>query len=299
MKICVGICAHNEERNIGRLLEHLIKLPKKVRSIYVVSSSVDKTNDIVCSFSRRDKRTRLIMESKRSGKTSALNVLLSNGNSYDVMLYMGADNLPEKNAIDILSQELKKPDVGVVGARGIPVNNPNSFTGFCAHLQWNLLHLSSLKHPRAVGELMAFKVKLVEWVPPAIINDDAYVQFVIESKGYKTVYRPDAIVYLKGPSTVREIIRQRRRVYTGHRQLKLIFGKLPHTMKWMGWKQILKACPFLGLKGRLYALGFILLQAIAYILSAWDFHRGKIPYVWPIAETTKSLEVETSPQDVR
>lgn len=304
MRFCIGICAHNEEANIGILLETLIRdVRSEIEAIYVVSSSTDRTNEIVASYSQRDQRVILISESERSGKSSALNTLLSESlrAKYDIMVYMGADNLPEKGATDILIHELKSGDVAVAGARGIPINDKNTFTGFCSHLHWNLLHLTSLTHPRAVGELMAFKPRVLQWVPPAIINDDAYAQYVIEFKGYKTKYCPNAIVYLKGPSTIRDIIGQRRRVYVGHRQLKLTLGKTPNTMKWPKWKRILKACPFLGIRGRIYAIAFILLQTIALLLSLWDFHihMGNLPYKWPIAKTTKRLEEFNRVHEVR
>ena len=103
---------------------------------------------------------------------------------------------------------------------------------------------------------MAFKTRIVRELPPAIINDDAYIQTLGEMKKRRIAYCPEAEVLLKGPSTVRDFISQRRRVFVGHKQLELLVGRKISTMKVPKWKDILKACPFKGIKGRTYALGF-------------------------------------------
>jgi cellulose synthase/poly-beta-1,6-N-acetylglucosamine synthase-like glycosyltransferase len=107
--------------------------------------------------------------------------------------------------------------------------------------------------------------------------------------GYNVAYCPEATVFLKGPLTVRDIIKQRRRIYVGHRQIKFLLGKKIPTMKMVSWKQIVTASPMRGLKGNFFTLLFLILQATALLLSVWDFYTGNLPYKWNIAETTKSL----------
>ena len=290
--LMIGIAVSNEEANIGNLLESLTKCTlSEVESICVVSSgSTDKTNDIVRSFSEKDDRIRLITESERNGKSSALNILLAESEKYDSMIYMGGDNMPCRNAIVHLLNLLETQDVDVVGGRPIPVDDPHTFMGFCAHLLWNLHHESSLEVPKISGELMAFKTKLVRELPPAIINDDAYIQTLCDMKKHRIAYCPEAKVLLKGPSTKSDFITQRRRVFVGHKQLELLIGRKISTMKVPRWKDIMKACPFRGIKGRAYALGFISLQGIAFLLAKWDFSRRNLPFKWKLVKTTKNLQ---------
>jgi cellulose synthase/poly-beta-1,6-N-acetylglucosamine synthase-like glycosyltransferase len=290
--LMIGIAVSNEEANIGNLLESLTKcsLPE-VESICVVSSgSTDKTNDIVRSFSEKDARIMLITESERNGKSSALNILLAESEKYDSMIYMGGDNMPCQNAIVHLLDLLKTQDVDVVGGRPVPVDDPNTFMGFCTHLLWNLHHESSLEVPKISGELMAFNTKLIRELPPAIINDDAYIQTLCSMKKHRIAYCPEAKVLLKGPSTKSDFITQRRRVFVGHKQLELLIGKKVSTMKVPSWKHIMKACPFKGIKGRVYAIGFISLQGIAFLLAKWDFSRRNLPIKWKLVKTTKNLQ---------
>ena len=155
----VGIAVSNEEQNIGNLLENLDKcsLPE-IETICIVSSgSTDKTDEIVRAYSQYDARIKLIIEQERNGKSSALNILLAESENYDFVVYTGGDNIPCQGALVRLLNMLKAEDMDIVGARPIPVNDPNTFLGFCCHLLWNLHHESSLEVPKISGELMAFK----------------------------------------------------------------------------------------------------------------------------------------------
>jgi poly-beta-1,6-N-acetyl-D-glucosamine synthase len=203
---------------------------------------------------------------------------------------MGGDNIPCREALDRLLTTLKMDDVDIVGARPIPIDNANTFMGFCSHLLWNLHHESSLEVPKISGELMAFKTKIVRELPPAIINDDAYIQTLGEMKKFKIAYCPEAEVLLKGPSTVHDFLSQRRRVFVGHQQLELLIGRRISTMKVPSWNDILKACPFKGLRGRTYAVGFVFLQGVAFLLAKWDFARHNLPVKWKMVKSTKNLQ---------
>ena len=265
--------------------------PPEIETICIVSSgSTDKTNEIVRSYSQNDARIKLIIEPERNGKSSALNILLAESENYDFVVYTGGDNIPCQEALVRLLNMLKAEDVDIVGARPIPVDDPNTFMGFCSHLLWNLHHESSLEVPKISGELMAFKTRIVRELPPAIINDDAYIQTLGEMKKRRIAYCPEAEVLLKGPSTAQDFISQRRRVFVGHKQLELLVGRKISTMKIPKWKDILKACPFRGIKGRTYALGFLSLQGIAFLLAKWDFARHNLPIKWKMVKTTKSLQ---------
>ncbi|MCW4003115.1 MAG: glycosyltransferase [Candidatus Bathyarchaeota archaeon] len=288
----VGIAASNEEQNIGFLLDNLVNCSQpEIESICIISSgSIDKTNEIIEHYAQKDARIQLITEKERNGKASALNLLLEQSEKYDYMIYTGGDNLPCSGALERLLSTLRSQNADIVGARPIPVDDPNTFMGFCTHLLWNLHHKSSLETPKISGELMVFRSKIVRELPPAIINDDAYIQSLAELKKCKVAYCPEAGVLLKGPSTVHDFICQRKRVFIGHKQLEFLIGRKISTMKIPKWKDILEACPFRGLKGRAYAVSFILLQGIAFISAKWDFARHKLPFKWQMVKSTKNLQ---------
>lgn len=291
MRVMIGIPAYEEENNIGKLLDLLCNDSSyEIGGIYVVSSgSRDATDKIAMLYSKKDPRVHVITEEKRKGKTSALNILLAESEKYDVLVYMGADNLPKKGAITTLVDKLRKEDLVAVGSRPIPLNRKGNLTGFFSHLLWNLHHLTSLKSPKLSGELMAFKTGQVRNLPPTVINDDMYLQFLLERHGLKVGYCQEAEVYLMGPKSLRDFIKQRRRVFVGHRQVQSLTGKKVSTMRWPGLRLILKGCPFTGLKGGIFALLFVIFQLLAMLLSKWDSYRHKLPHIWDVAKTTKAL----------
>jgi len=95
MNFSIGICAYNEEQNIGQLLENILAHQTKhhLDEIIIVSSgSIDKTDEIVKEFAQKDKRIKLIIEPERKGKYSAVNLLLSNNQS-EILVMTDADCL--------------------------------------------------------------------------------------------------------------------------------------------------------------------------------------------------------------
>src|SRR3989344_7160699 len=92
--VSVGIAAYNEEHNIARLLNSV--LTQKLRSviiseILVISSgSTDNTNSIVKSYAdKKYNKIKLIRQSKRLGKASAVNLILTRAKK-DIIVLVSA-----------------------------------------------------------------------------------------------------------------------------------------------------------------------------------------------------------------
>src|SRR5581483_4970796 len=93
----VGITAHNEQANIGKLLDALLAQELEqveISEIVVVASGcTDQTCNIVRSYERRDPRIRLYEQTTREGKTSAINLFLQNARQ-DICVVESGDTLP-------------------------------------------------------------------------------------------------------------------------------------------------------------------------------------------------------------
>src|SRR5262249_28750353 len=76
----VGVMAHNEEANIGRLLDALLAqhlTTVEIGEIVVVASGcTDGTIGIVEEYRARDRRIGLVVQPAREGKTAAINLFL-------------------------------------------------------------------------------------------------------------------------------------------------------------------------------------------------------------------------------
>jgi biofilm PGA synthesis N-glycosyltransferase PgaC len=287
----VGVMAYNEERNIGRLLEALVgqKLSQvSISEIIVVSSgSTDRTDDIVLECARMHPRIRLVRQKAREGKASAINVFLAEANA-DVLVLESGDTVPAPECIENLLAPFRDPAVGMTGARPVPVDDPDQFMGFVVHMLWRLHHMLALRSPK-LGEMVAMR-SLVRSIPAESAVDEASIEAIVVQAGGTLCYVPEAIVYNKGASNVRDFLKQRRRIYAGHLWLSRTQSYEVSTKRVGGILSVL----FEDIEWRprvvLWTLGGVLLESVGRLLGVIDFHvLKKNPYTWEVAESTKSL----------
>src|SRR5712692_7850940 len=213
----IGIMAHNEEANIGRTIRAVLKQQgpsTRIEEIIVVASGcTDHTVPIVAEIALEEPRVRLCIQEKREGKASAINLFLKQASSSIVVL-IGADIIPEDSALEYLCAPFKDPNVGMVGGRPIPVNDPSTFMGYAVHLLWRLHDHLARVQPK-LGEVIAFR-NVISGIPTTSAVDELSIQALISQLGHQLIYEPTCVVYNKGPLTVRDFLKQRRRIYAGH-----------------------------------------------------------------------------------
>ena len=134
------------------------------------------------------------------------------------MVLIGADVLPEASALEYLCSPFKDPQVGMVGGRPVPVNNPAAFMGHTVHLLRRLHDRLACIHPK-LGEVIAFR-NVISGIPSASVVDEISIQALISQLDYKLLYEPDCIVDNTGPLTVRDFLKQRRRIYADHLRVR-------------------------------------------------------------------------------
>jgi len=288
----MGIMAHNEEANIGRALDAMVSqrtASVTVTEILVVASGcTDHTESIVQDWSRRDPRIRLIVQPRREGKAAAINQFLPEARERIVVL-CSADLQPEADAIEELVGPFADPAVGMTAARPVPVNDPQTFMGFTAHLLWDLHHQINLRSFKA-GEMVAFR-KIFERIPYHTAVDEASVEPVIRGQGYEVRYAPKAVIYNKGPLTVDDFLRQRRRIYAGHLAVRNLLGYSVSTMN--GGKILWLLLRNLDWRPRrfFWTWGAAALEVYGRLLGRHDYKKRRDHCVWEIAQTTKDLAV--------
>jgi poly-beta-1,6-N-acetyl-D-glucosamine synthase len=286
----MGITAHNEEANIGRLLQRVLEqqlsLVHLAEIIVVASGCSDNTVSIIREYTAREPRIRLLIQEQREGKASAINLFMRHA-TQPVLILCSADVLPEVDAIEKLVAPLADPDIGMTSCRPVPVNDPNTFMGFGVHLLWELHHQINLTGFKA-GEMTAFR-KIFERIPYDTAVDEASVEPIIRGQGYRVRYVPEAIVYNKGAETVADFLRQRRRIYAGHLVVRETLGYAVSTMS---------ATKIVGLllrnldwrpKQLLWTAGIVWLEAYGRYLGRRDYKAKRDHSVWEVATTTKEL----------
>ncbi|MBI4845911.1 MAG: glycosyltransferase [Candidatus Omnitrophica bacterium] len=292
--ISLGIMAYNESGNIGRLLEAVLKQEifcAKLTEIIVVSSgSTDATDNIVRSFMQKDKRISLIVQAQRMGKASAINEFLGKAKG-EIIVLESADTLPAKGTLEKLVAVFNDPQVGMAGAHPVPVNPDNTFLGFAAKFIWAKHHQVAMVTPK-MGELVAFR-NYVRSIPTHTAVDEASIEVIVKQNSGRIVYVPYAIVYNKGAETISDFIKQRRRIFAGHKYLlktekykvsthnpaKIMLQLIARKENWWNFKKNIWTC------------AVIILELFCRFLGYYDYLICKKDHsVWEMASSTKKWE---------
>lgn len=291
----IGVMAYNEEANIGKLLHALTRQKItccRLQEIVVVASGcTDRTVEIAEEWADRDSRITVFVQKERKGKASAVNLFIQHARSADLLVLESADTLPaDEHTIECLIKPLiEDPKIGMTGAHPVPIDSSDHFLGFMVHLQWKLHHRIAMDSPK-LGELVAFR-NVIPGIPSDTAVDEAAIEALLLPQQYSLQYVPEALVYNKGPDTVRDFLIQRRRIAAGH-------AHLHHTQKYV----VSTLNPFRILrmlfyelvwtpKALIWTVGAILLEVYGRFLGIVDFYvKKKNPFKWDIAKTTKTLQ---------
>jgi len=233
----------------------------------------------------KDNRIKLLRQSQRKGKASAVNLFLSNA-SNEIIILASADIIPENGALDKLIAPFDDQNIGMTGARPVPINPKDVFIGFAVHLMWSLHHKVALVDPK-MGEMVAFR-NIVREIPPDTAVDEASIEAIVKKNGYRLCYVSDAIVKNKGPENINDFIKQRRRIAAGHRHLYHNQKHQVSTFNTLRILIILLREHSWTVRDTVWTCGSILLEVIGRMLGYYDIYiKKKNPVIWDIASSTK------------
>jgi poly-beta-1,6-N-acetyl-D-glucosamine synthase len=293
---CVGIMAHNEAANIAHTIQSVLRQHLTcgdiAEIIVVASGCTDATVSIVTDIARDESRVHLIVQERREGKASAINLWLDAAQS-PILLLVGADVLIKEGTFDILLGHFRDPNIGMVGAHPIPVNDEDSFLGHAVHLLWQLHDIVAREVPK-LGETIAFR-NVIPGIPINTSVDEISIQAIISQLGYRLVYEPRAIVYNRGPATVSDFLRQRRRIHAGHLRWQQQHGYTAATMSTSRVARALSAAhPFTSPQAAAWTLGTVGLETLGRVLGMYDYLIRRPNHVWQVVSTTKSQIAEVA-----
>jgi len=290
-QLSIGVMAYNEEKLIARCLEALQNQnlqTAEIKEIIVISSgSTDRTDEIVQRIAETDNRIRLIIQTRRRGKASAINEFLSVAGG-DIVVLESGDTVTMPDTVEELIEPFAGKDVGMSGAHPLPVNDKKTFVGFSVHKLWELHHYLAIENAKC-GEMVAFR-NIIEKIPNYTAVDEATIEAIITDLDLKLTYSPKAVVYNKGPETLKDFLKQRRRIASGHRHLKATMG---HQVATQGPGKILKyviKSMRLNIKEMIFMAMLIMVEVYSRFMGIMDFYlRDKNPFIWDISKTTKKM----------
>ena len=219
--------------------------------------------------------------------------------------------------------------VGLAGAHPVPTNGTKTFIGFCVTTMWEMHHQIALKNPKC-GELIAFRrafpaalhptpgisaisgisanpgipltpggafrrafpaAPIITGIPAESAVDEASIEAEILKHNLKIIYVPEAVVYNKGPETVREFIAQRRRIAAGHIWLQKNFHHKISTNNKLSVLSLTLSRFTLNPKTDFWLIGMMFLEAWSKILGRCDYwFKKKKHVIWERISTTKNPE---------
>ncbi len=296
----MGICAYNEEKNIGKLLNNVLfeqALPFDSEVLVVCSGCTDNTVNLVQEFVEKDSRLRVHIEEKRNGKASAINYILSHATG-DVIVFISADTLPKKGSFSRLMAKVQMSNVGIVCGNPLPVNPPTSLVGRIVHLLWSFHghvfeQLNDSGLARHATELFCIRKGIVDRIPDETVNDDAYLAVETKKKGWLIKFDAQSQVLISGPSTFQEYFQQRRRIIFGHFQIKKLTGEssqyLVHLLP-LHPLQTLKLSLWLFTKyDPMTMMAFLFTEFLVNFFATGDVVAGKNYLRWPALPSTKTV----------
>jgi len=230
LSISICIPAYNEERTIASVLRRILNSKQDehfvIKDIIVVSDSTDRTNDTVESLMRKGLNVRLIKSRKRLGLSGAINLFLENVKS-DVVVIVDADVFLEPDSISNLVKPFYE-DVNICATSGrkIPISVCPIVLAF-----WNVHHELCLLYPKLCSSIMAFRNGIIDRIPRIFGTPDTYIMSVLEKKGLRILYCPNAKGRTLEPNNLGGLIAQRKRIYIQHLVLEKMLKYRPVAFK--------------------------------------------------------------------
>lgn len=301
--VSVGICAFNEEARITVSLDSLAEqsIPPgfELAEILVVASGcTDGTERAVEERAESDPRIKLIRESERRGKVSALNCILAIYTG-DILVIFNADaRLLAGSLESILSPFLHDRTISIACGSPVPDAAQGEIRGLAAGLLWRL-HNRTLETLTNLGldshscdELLALRRGFVQALPPDLVNEGAYLGALAALRHQPSKFCPGARVLVETPSNLLGLLRQRRRIIFSHRQIETLVSQRSYTLRELSRRRpdlsaAILVDEVLRAPGDLFVFLFVALplEIIASLLALLDHTRG-FPYqpAWPVVE---------------
>ena len=305
MNVSIVVPAHNEAANIRRLLTALLeqetRVARIVEIVVVASGCTDDTAEVAREFGRGRPGLHVHVQERREGKVAAINAYLKMRDPRaEVTVICSADLDLARDVVDKMVCALKdQPEVGMVGGRPVPDNDPGKLVGRMVGLLWELHHRVSLEVPK-MGEIVAFRTALVEYVSELSVVDEASIEDIVRAKGYTLGYVPDAVVTNHGPETMREYFEQRRRIARGHYWLDFAFGYEVATLdRGLIAKAVFDTAREQDRFGKIALAAAVGVEIAARALGFWDARIvGGKHRTWKTRQSTKTLDAHGAREDL-
>jgi glycosyltransferase involved in cell wall biosynthesis len=218
--VTIGIPAHNEEKNIDKLLKSLLRQKTNnftLEKIIVYSdASTDNTEKIVSSFKNKVK---LLSGKKQIGQLQGINTILKNSSS-DIVVLIDADVAVKKNTVisKLVEPFYENNKIGLVGGNR-KVFKAKTFIEEAIHTSIRAydniaFDLKNGNNPyNCHGCVLALSKNFYQNIelPKQIFSGDTFLYFSCLNKKMLFKFAPEAEVYVYTANNLRDTLLQYKR----------------------------------------------------------------------------------------
>ena len=240
--VSVLMAAYNEETLIAEKMENLLSLdyPKELIHYYVGSDcSSDRTNSIMETFAKKEKRLHFFPFAQRQGKAGVINRLSEeawkdNGKVADhIFLMTDVSVMLRTDTLAKLVRHFRDPKIALVDSHIVGTNLKES--GIAISENTYVHEESLLKYREGIlwgtmigpfGGCYALRADYYKEVPPKSLVDDFYISMNAMLSGGKSISDLEAICYEDISQDIREEFRRKVRISTGNFQNLGAFARI-------------------------------------------------------------------------
>jgi cellulose synthase/poly-beta-1,6-N-acetylglucosamine synthase-like glycosyltransferase len=176
-----------------------------------------------------------VIRDPAQGKPAALNLGLQAARA-DLIVMTDGDVCLAPDALAPLLAPFADPQVGAVSGHPVSISPRTTMLGYWSHLLTEAgAHRERVERDArgqffvCSGYLYAIRRPLIESIPEDALAEDAVVSHLIAEQGYRVRYAPDAVVYVKYPTTYADWLKQKVRSAGGYAQP--VIAKSPLRMR--------------------------------------------------------------------
>ncbi|MBE2222038.1 MAG: glycosyltransferase [Anaerolineae bacterium] len=294
MTISILITAYKEPTTIGQAMDaFLAQMPDEADLLVVCPD--EGTTAVVLHYAQSHPQIHHIQD-PGTGKPAALNIGLAAAKG-DIVVLSDGDIVVADDALSPLLAPFTDENVGAVTGHPLSSSPRNTKLGYWSHLLTAGAHQERLRRD-ALGEfllcsgyLFACRKALINHIPEDALSEDAVISHRIAEQGYRIRYAPDALVYVKYPTTYKDWLLQKVRSAGGYAQ-KYVRNS-PYQMRSAKLEAIHGTRLALGFAKNLREFGWTLQLFAARVhlwsLVFWQVRVKKRPLseLWQRVETTK------------
>lgn len=247
MKACLGILAYNEERNIARTLEEILRQDFWAKEAFsgelhvVVNGSRDRTaacaREVLAAASPGFPA--VVHELPRPGKANAWNEFVHRLSPQETGLFLFADadiRLPQRDALSRMAEALSANDAAVACV-DVPRKDFSSagMNPLLRKLSGSASDLAVKGPPKLCGQLYAARAEALRsfWLPEPLLVEDGLIKAMLVTCNFSApedrgrLVRAEGVYHLYEPETgLRAFYRHEKRILIGSLCNFMLFDQL-------------------------------------------------------------------------